>query len=237
MSKIAVITDTHANLPALEAALAAVRDLECAEIWHTGDAVGIGPFPNEVLDRLLDTPEMRFVMGNHDELCAFGLPEPVPDWEDDQFVANARWTHVQVDPGFRSVMTSWPYEIVATRNVHLFSFLHYPRDPDGGGFVDVVPEAGAEDLDNLFRGLQADVIFYGHYHPPADHAGRARYINPGSLGCGPEALARFSVINVDRANGMTVEHHAVPYDRSDLHAALVQRDVPGREFLRQVFFP
>ncbi|MDQ2651837.1 MAG: metallophosphoesterase family protein, partial [Chloroflexota bacterium] len=124
MSKFAVITDTHANLPALEAALAAVGALGCAEIWHTGDAVGIGPFPNEVLDRLLHTPGMHFVMGNHDELCAFGLPESVPDWGDDQFVANARWTHAQVDPGLRSVMASWPYEIVATRSGHLLSFVH-----------------------------------------------------------------------------------------------------------------
>jgi hypothetical protein len=45
------------------------------------------------------------------------------------------------------------------------------------------------------------------------------------------------VINLDRANGMTFEHHAAPYDRSGLHAALVQRDLPGREFLRRVFFP
>lgn len=42
-SRIAVIADVHANLPALEAALAAIGALGCDAIVHTGDAVGIGP--------------------------------------------------------------------------------------------------------------------------------------------------------------------------------------------------
>lgn len=237
VARIAVITDTHANLPALEAALRAIGDLGCETIYHTGDAVGTGPYPQEVLDRLLHTPGMRFLMGNHDELCAFGIPEPRPDWMDDLFAANTVWTRAQVDPELQDVMASWPYEIIETVAGHLVAFLHYPLDPRGCGFVDIVPEPDRGNLDELFRGLQAEIIFYGHHHPAADHTGRARYINPGSLGCGPEAVARFTVIDVDLKDGLTIQHYAVPYDRSALHAALVQRDLPDHEFLRTAFFP
>lgn len=75
-TRIAVITDAHANLPALDAALAAIRGDGVAAVYHTGDAIGIGPFPAEVLDRLLHEPRMRSVMGNHDAWFAFGLPCP-----------------------------------------------------------------------------------------------------------------------------------------------------------------
>ena len=77
-TRTAVITDAHANLPALDAALAAIRGDGVAAVYHTGDAIGIGPFPAEVLDRLLHEPRMRSVMGNHDAWFAFGLPCPRP---------------------------------------------------------------------------------------------------------------------------------------------------------------
>lgn len=235
MAKFAVITDTHANLPALEAALVAISELGCEAIYHTGDAVGIGPFPQEVLDRLLHTPGMRFLMGNHDELCAFGIPEPRPDWMDDLFAANAMWTRAQIDHSMRVVMASWPYEIIETVAGHRIACVHYPLDLFDRGFADIVLDPDLDDLDDLFRGLQAEIVFYGHHHPAADHTGRARYINPGSLGCGPESVARFTVVDDD--DGLTLQHHAVPYDRAPLHTALVHRDLPGHEFLRRAFFP
>jgi putative phosphoesterase len=237
VSKIAVITDTHANLPALEAALAAINALGCEAIYHTGDVVGAGPFPAEVLDRLLHTPGIHLVMGNHDELCAFGIPDPRPGWMDDKLAANTAWTRAQVGPEVRDVMATWPYEIVETFFGRQIAFLHYPLDVNGGGFASIIPDPSAGDLDELFVAVQADVIFYGHHHPAADHAGRARYINPGSLGCGPEAVARFTVVDVDHAGRVTFQHHTAPYDRSGLHEALARRDLPDHEFLRQAFFP
>jgi predicted phosphodiesterase len=51
--RIAVITDAHAYLPALGAALTAIRADGPDAVYHTGDAIGIGPFPAETLDRLL----------------------------------------------------------------------------------------------------------------------------------------------------------------------------------------
>ncbi len=46
-------SNAHANLPALEAALAALDAEGCEFVVHTGDAIGIGPHPAECLDLLL----------------------------------------------------------------------------------------------------------------------------------------------------------------------------------------
>ena len=55
--KIAVLTDVHGNLPALQAALSVLRREDADAIFHTGDAIGIGPFPAECLELLLARPE------------------------------------------------------------------------------------------------------------------------------------------------------------------------------------
>src|ERR1041385_7324971 len=81
--RIVVLTDVHANLPALRAALKAIRAEGYDAIFHTGDAIGIGPVPAETLDLLLETPRLQCVMGNHEAWFVEGLPQPQPPWMSD----------------------------------------------------------------------------------------------------------------------------------------------------------
>ena len=48
--RVAVITDVHSNLPALEAVLEACAPYDA--LWVLGDVVGYGPYPDEVVARL-----------------------------------------------------------------------------------------------------------------------------------------------------------------------------------------
>lgn len=75
--RMVVLTDVHANLPALRAALQAIRAAVYDAIFHTGDAIGIGPFPAETLDLLLTTPRLHGVMGNHDGECQLRISSKV----------------------------------------------------------------------------------------------------------------------------------------------------------------
>ncbi len=61
--KLGVLTDVHANLPALEAVLRLLESEQCDGIIHTGDAIGISPHPAECLDLLLRCGA-ELVMGN-----------------------------------------------------------------------------------------------------------------------------------------------------------------------------
>ena len=71
--RIAVFTDVHANLPALRAALEAIRARGCEAVFSTGDAIAIGPYPAECLDLLLGTPGIECVKGNHEAWLVNGL--------------------------------------------------------------------------------------------------------------------------------------------------------------------
>jgi len=63
--RAAVITDIHSNLPALEAVLAAIEEIDVAEIWCLGDVVGYGAEPDRCTEIVKDRCETCLV-GNHD---------------------------------------------------------------------------------------------------------------------------------------------------------------------------
>ena len=67
--RVAVLSDIHANLPALDAVLAAVPSVD--GIWQLGDVVGYGPHPDEVVARLRDVGAVG-VRGNHDAAALGG---------------------------------------------------------------------------------------------------------------------------------------------------------------------
>jgi predicted phosphodiesterase len=69
--RIAVISDVHSNLPALEAVIAGLDGID--RWWHLGDIVGYGPHPDEVVGRLVELGAIG-VRGNHDA-AALGGPE------------------------------------------------------------------------------------------------------------------------------------------------------------------
>jgi diadenosine tetraphosphatase ApaH/serine/threonine PP2A family protein phosphatase len=67
--RVALLSDVHANLTALDAVLADLPQVE--EIWVMGDTVGYGPLPSETLARLLERGA-HLVAGNHDVAVANG---------------------------------------------------------------------------------------------------------------------------------------------------------------------
>jgi predicted phosphodiesterase len=232
---IGIITDAHANRPALEAALAALDAVGCAFVVHTGDAIGIGPHPAECLELLLAQPRMRFVMGNHDAWFAHGLPEPQPAWMSDEEWHHQRWTHRQLTAAQRAAVADWPLVLEMTIGEVAMAFCHYPPHPGGDGFAPIVRDSSVAELDRLFAGQCGDLVFYGHHHPRSDVQGRKRYVNPGALGCHAPGEARFALLQVDDGGTWDVSLRSVPYDASDLVSDYERRDVPARETIVRIF--
>jgi len=79
----ALLADVHANLPALDAVLDALRDQNIREALVLGDVVGYGPHPLECIERL-DGAGFAVLKGNHDHAVATGLFQG-------GFSSNGRW--------------------------------------------------------------------------------------------------------------------------------------------------
>ncbi len=233
--KIAVLTDVHGNLPALRAALQAIRREGCDAIFHTGDSIGIGPYPAECLELLLDTPRMHLIMGNHDAWFAHGLPDPQPSWMSDGEVKHQQWIHSCIDSSLRTMVGEWPYLIQDIFEDVCVSFLHYGLTESRRDFVPIIRDPEPADLDEIFSNLDSDIVFYGHHHPNSDIVSKARYVNPGSLGCHTEPVARFAVLEC-RENRYELEVRGISYDDSTLFQGFEKREVPERELIIRAFF-
>ena len=102
--RVALISDVHANLAALDAVLREAQASRVEAVWHTGDLVGYGPDPDEVVARMIDLGA-RCVLGNHDAAVA-GLMD-VSEFND-LAAAGCRWTLAHTSDDTRGYLGALP---------------------------------------------------------------------------------------------------------------------------------
>ena len=93
--RVAVISDIHGNLHALEAVLTDILSDGADEVWCLGDVVGYGPHPNECCALVRERASLC-LCGNHDLAVVGGLD--IADFAGDAAVA-VRWTQDVLEPG------------------------------------------------------------------------------------------------------------------------------------------
>lgn len=153
-SRVALISDIHGNLLALEMVLEDVEREGVDGVVCLGDVAATGPWPSETVDRLrsLDCP---VVMGNaDDELLRPGV---LPEDEGSRRIAEIdRWCAGRLSAdqldwvcGFHQTL-----EVTLRGGRTLLCFHGSPRSFDEG----VTPETPAEDLARMFSGHHADVM-------------------------------------------------------------------------------
>ena len=165
--RIALLSDVHANLEALESVLAAIADLPPVDAWwHLGDLVGYGPEPDAVVARLAELGAVG-EMGNHDAVAA-GVAGA--DWFNPEARVAIEWTRDRIAPATREWLAGLPERLVQDE----FTLVHgSPRDPIWEYVEsDRIAAAGIAAMSTR-HGL------HGHTHVPA--AFRERAEAPGSI--------------------------------------------------------
>jgi putative phosphoesterase len=183
MDQVAVITDIHGNLPALQAALQRIDKLGITRIYCGGDLVGYGPHPNEVV-ALIAERAIPTIYGNydyaiarddHDCGCAYITPH---DRELGQ--QSVEWTLVHTDQSSKDFMRELPFDLhfeVGQVPVHL---VHgSPRKVNEYLFED----KPARLYERLAAAETDHVMVFGHTHKPWVHEfGGVLFVNCGSVG-------------------------------------------------------
>ena len=75
--KTGIISDIHANLPALESIIKYFKKNNVERIIHLGDAIGMGPFPCETLDYMKTLDNCKMILGNHENYFITKIPENI----------------------------------------------------------------------------------------------------------------------------------------------------------------
>jgi len=218
--RVAVISDIHGNLHALEASIAVLEDEQPDAIWCLGDLVGYGPRPNECCARVAALADVCLI-GNHD----LGVLEQISLEEFSHEAAeSAHWTREVLEDSARSYMSGLtPGAEIPEASAELYHAS--PRDP----VWEYVLDAGS--MRAALEDTVQPLILVGHSHVPlwailhegqlqAAHApegtelklseGRV-LINPGSIGQPRDGDPRAAFAVLDLA-GQHASFHRVEYD-------------------------
>jgi diadenosine tetraphosphatase ApaH/serine/threonine PP2A family protein phosphatase len=210
---VALLSDVHANLVALEAVLADLPQVEA--IWVMGDTVGYGPDPADALT-LLRERRAVIVAGNHDRAVATG--EGLELFNPAARAAAQR--HQQwLGAGDRDALAALPLTLEPAAG-HLICH-GSPRDPLWEYVFD------GRIARDAMRATDAARCCVGHTHVPATfRTGDGRLmVNPGSVGQPRDGDPRAAYALLDLATG-TVDFKRVEYDIAETQRRMRERALP-----------
>lgn len=168
---IAVCSDIHSNLPALEKFIKKTEN--CKERWCLGDIVGYGPWPKKCLDLVRENFSV-IVQGNHDKNV--GYEDYKSFGSNEMSLAGARLSNSVLDEADLNWLKNLPYcKELKYNNSYL---LTHSSPKNRGDYV------YPEDVDSLKIYLHYfDFILMGHTHVPFIEETESGFIcNPGSIG-------------------------------------------------------
>jgi putative phosphoesterase len=235
--KYALLSDIHANLPALDAVLLHIdgrRDLD--GIFHLGDLVGYAPWPNETVSRLTERG-IPGVAGNYDSTVATDYKHCGCKYEDPRQAELAHvsyeWTRQQVSAETKGVLGALPFRLdLRTSGGHLpgrtiilvhgtptLNTVYWTADRTDDFCLQMAEHAGAK---------AGDLIAFGHTHLPWHReVGGVHFLNAGSVGRPKDGdwRAGYVVVDVDD-QGVGIELVRVEYELERTTSAIRQSDLP-----------
>ena len=217
--RVAVLSDVHSNLHALEAVLADVDRAGVDEIWCLGDVVGYGPRPSECVARLRERAGVCLA-GNHDLVVLGKISMGMFAGE---AAAAARWTQAALEDDARRFLDTLQPQAEAP-GAELFH--GGPRDPVWD-YVTDLPTARWS-----FLATSKPLVLVGHSHIALQYVeggagtpmgagtrlelrGARRILNPGSVGQPRDGDARAAWLEIDNASGWaTFRRTEYPVERT-----------------------
>lgn len=217
--RIAVVSDIHGNLDALEAVVADVRHCAPDLVVHGGDLADAGSMPAETVDRIRDLG-WSGVMGNTDEMLV--RPEAAPA---------ALWASVRE-------MADWTRDALGAERLEWLSSLAPALRFDDFALVHASPQscwrapglhATDAELNEVYGPLGRPVAIYGHIHVPFLRAtGSMIVANAGSAGMPYDGDPRACYLLLDDGNP-TIRR--VAYDVDTACARLLVSGLPYADWV------
>ena len=243
--RYALISDIHANLPALEAVLRDIAERPGIDAtYHLGDLVGYAPWPNEVVD-VLRRQNIAGISGNYDSTVGLDYKHCGCKYEDpkqeEQSHLSFAWTKEHSSADTKAYLAALPFRIdlrpfgghgagptvVLVHGTPTLNTVYWTEDRSDDFCLKMARIAGLKS---------GDVIAFGHTHKPWHRVvDGIHFINTGSVGRPKDGdwRAGYVVLHVS-AQGVEVEFIRVAYDVDAAARAILDSDLPHdfAEYLR-----
>jgi putative phosphoesterase len=230
VTTVAIFSDVHGNLNALQAVLADVRTGAVDRVYCLGDLVGYGPDPNGVIDTVREEG-IPTIMGNYDEGVGFDLGHCgcfYPDSEAKRIgVSSYEFTSKTVTAERKTYLRELPRELrleIDGMRVHL---VHgSPRKINEY----LLPTRDRRTYDRLAAAEESDVLVFGHTHRPWHKMyGNVLFVNVGSAGrpTDGDPRAAYTILRFGPGIPVEVEDVRVEYDVEGTAAAMLEVGLPA----------
>ena len=238
--RIAVISDIHSNIYALEAVLKDIETKNIDLVACTGDLVGYGTRPNEVINTIRKN-RILTIIGNYDDaignckiVCGCDYPNP----KDAQKAGlSMHFTGEETLDENKVYLANLPKEAVLTFNEKTIRLVH--------GSTRVINEylkENSKEADEVMSELVEDILVCGHTHIPyAKYYGDKLLVNAGSVGK-PKTNnpnANYVIIDIKNKDEITKEDSAVevgiievPYDFEKMAKEIEENEILPNDFAR-----
>jgi predicted phosphodiesterase len=238
MKRLALISDIHANLPALRAVLADIDDRANIDaIYHLGDLTGYAPWPNEVVS-LLRERAIPGISGNYDSTVATdykhcGCRADTPHDEELSHIS-FEWTRSHVTPETKKYLGSLPFRLdIRPFGGHVsgptITLVHGNQTLNT---VYVTEDRSDAFLEKMARDLGSrpqDVVCFGHTHKPWQRVVEGvQFVNTGSVGRPKDGDPRAGyVLLTTEGSGVRIEFVRVAYDVDEAARAIRESELPA----------
>ena len=239
--KIAVISDIHANLDALSSVLERIKPKGCSKIFCLGDIAMAGAEPKETIKKiqeLMQSKDFYIIQGNTDKmLSVFSFDTYNNVLETNTVMGAAYLADSQLlNDEEKNFLANLPEQ----KEIELFGvkilLVHgSPRKNN----ENIYPDLKIEEVEEMIKGVDANVIFCGHTHIPCGYQTNTNQtvVNVGSVGrpFTPKPDACFAIMNINEQTGaFEIEHEFVSYDVQKASEKIKERKFDGCEKLAKM---
>ena len=232
--KIAVISDVHGNMEALEAVLEDIKNNECEKIFVLGDYAMAGPEPSHAIDYFkskLNDDTYKMIQGNTDNMIA--------SYSEDLYNSVKEFAPVMAEAlkeeanalskSEISFLKKLPIQLEVEECGVKFLLVHgSPRKNN----EDILPETPMAEVEKMIENVDASVVLCGHTHIPCGFqtANKKTVVNVGSVGRPFTSDAKSCYLTIDVIQGRCVfEHHFVEYDKEKAYNKMLRRRFSGAD--------
>ncbi len=232
--KIAVISDIHSNIYALNEVLKDIENRNVDIIVCTGDLVGYGTRANEVIEKI-KKEKILTIMGNYDDaignlkiVCGCDYPDP----KDAQKAAlSMQFTSQETTEENKKYLRNLPKEATFTFNNKTIRFVH-----GSTRLINEYLKENSKEAEEVMSELVEDILVCGHTHIPyAKYYGDKLLVNAGSVGK-PKTNkpdANYVIIDICDLN-VEVEIIEVSYDFEKMAKEIEENEILPNDFARLI---
>lgn len=231
MKKIAIFSDIHGNLQALNSIVEDIDKDNFDEVIFLGDVVGAGPNPKECLDILMDS-NIKVVKGNHEIYQTdYDLSNNLLSLNE---IEHRNWIHDQLNEEEIKYLKNLPMEYEELIYGKLFNFSHFFLN-NSKNYFESLNILGDKRVFNTFRKIENDYMFIGHSHSPFQINNTSLLTCVGSSGCRKNNSTFYTILEVD-SNDVRITKKEIVYDRKAFEKEIKNKDYPDRERVADIFF-